>query len=43
MNLAQSLEERSMQRDAKAAYELIVKYALPAAEIARKKLSTNKD
>ena len=43
LNLAQSLEERSMQRDAKAAYELIVKYALPAAEIARKKLSTNKD
>ena len=43
LNLAQSLEERSMQRDAKAAYELIVKYALPAAEIARKKLSTNKE
>ena len=40
LNLAQSLEERSLQRDAKAAYSLIAEMNLPSAGAARKKISS---
>ncbi len=43
-NLAQSLEEQGLTRDARAAYELLVKYKLPSYKIAEEKikLSTKK-
>jgi len=37
-NLAASLEASGQKRDARAAYELIAKYKLPSAQIARQKL-----
>ena len=42
LNLAQSLEERALQRDAKAAYSLIAEMNLPSAGAARKKISSLK-
>ncbi len=37
-NMAESLEEKSLHRDAKAAYELLIKYKLPSYKIAEQKL-----
>ena len=39
--LARSLEERGLNRDAKSAYELIVKYGLPTEAAAKQKIKNS--